>query len=75
MGLKGGRKGKTGAHSTDAAVLEELAAQGHALPRAVLDWRQLAKLKTTYVDGLTRRSRQTGASTPTSPWPSPPPAG
>jgi DNA polymerase-1 len=53
MGLKGGRKGKTGAHSTDAAVLEELAAQGHALPRAVLDWRQLAKLKTTYVDGLT----------------------
>jgi DNA polymerase-1 len=53
MGLKGGRKGKTGAHSTDAAVLEELAAQGHALPRAVLEWRQLSKLKTTYVDGLT----------------------
>ncbi|MCW8086838.1 DNA polymerase I [Sabulicella glaciei] len=52
MGLKGGRKGKTGAYSTDAQVLEDLAAQGHALPRAVLEWRQIAKLKTTYVDGL-----------------------
>ncbi|WP_207538020.1 DNA polymerase I [Sabulicella rubraurantiaca] len=53
MGLKGGRKGKTGAYSTDAQVLEDLAAQGHALPRAVLEWRQIAKLKSTYVDGLT----------------------
>ncbi len=54
MGLKGGRKSKaTGAYSTDAAVLEDLAAQGHALPRAVLEWRQLAKLKSTYVEGLT----------------------
>lgn len=54
MGLKGGRKSKaTGAYSTDAAVLEDLAAQGHALPRAVMEWRQLAKLKSTYVEGLT----------------------
>ena len=54
MGLKGGKKSKaTGAYSTDAAVLEDLAAQGHALPRAVLEWRQLAKLKSTYVEGLT----------------------
>lgn len=52
MGLKGGKKGKTGAYSTDASVLEELAAQGVELARTVLDWRQLAKLKSTYVEGL-----------------------
>ncbi|MBY0332941.1 MAG: DNA polymerase I, partial [Acetobacteraceae bacterium] len=53
MGLKGGRRSKlSGAYSTDAAVLEELAAQGVALARTVLDWRQLAKLKSTYVEGL-----------------------
>ena len=53
MGLKGGRKGKTGAYSTDAKVLEELAAQGAELPRVVMEHRQLAKLKSTYVEGLT----------------------
>ncbi|WP_426959962.1 DNA polymerase I [Muricoccus radiodurans] len=53
MGLRGGRKGKTGAYSTDAATLEELAATtGHPLPRKVLDWRQLSKLNSTYVEGL-----------------------
>ena len=52
MGLAGGRRGKSGAYSTDVFVLEELAAQGHELPRKVLDWRQIAKLKSTYVDGL-----------------------
>ena len=52
MGHAGGRKGKTGAYSTDAAVLEELAAQGVELAARVLDWRQLAKLKSTYVEGL-----------------------
>jgi DNA polymerase-1 len=53
MKLPGGRKGKSGAWGTDAAVLEELAAQGVPLARKVLDWRQLSKLKSTYVDGLT----------------------
>ena len=52
MGLKGGKKGKTGAFSTDARVLEDLAAQGHDLPARVLDWRQLSKLKSTYTDAL-----------------------
>jgi DNA polymerase-1 len=52
MALPGGRRGKSGAYSTDVFVLEELAAQGHELPRKVLDWRQIAKLKSTYVDGL-----------------------
>ncbi len=52
MSLEGGRKGKTGAYSTDAETLEDLAAQGHDLPARVLDWRQLAKLKSTYTDAL-----------------------
>ncbi|MEX0760524.1 MAG: DNA polymerase, partial [Tistlia sp.] len=53
LGLAGqGRKGKSGALSTGADVLEQLAAQGHELPRKVLDWRQLAKLKSTYTDAL-----------------------
>ncbi len=52
MKLSGGRKGKTGAYSTDAAVLEDLSAQGVELAARVLDWRQLAKLKSTYVEGL-----------------------
>ncbi|NDC58753.1 MAG: DNA polymerase I, partial [Alphaproteobacteria bacterium] len=50
MGLPGGVKTKTGAWSTDASVLEELAAQGHALPRVLLDWRQLQKLRSTYTE-------------------------
>ncbi len=52
LSLPGGRKTKTGAWSTDAEVLEELAAQGHDLPARLLDWRQLAKLKGTYTDAL-----------------------
>jgi DNA polymerase-1 len=52
MSLPGGRRTKTGAWSTDAAALEELAAEGHDLPRKVLDWRLLAKLKSTYTDAL-----------------------
>ena len=52
MGLAGGKKTATGAWSTDASVLEDLAAQGHELPRMLLDWRQLSKLKGTYTDNL-----------------------
>jgi DNA polymerase-1 len=52
MSLPGGRKTKTGAWSTDAAALEELAAEGHDLPRKVLEWRLLAKLRSTYTDAL-----------------------
>ena len=52
MGLAGGKKGKTGAYATGADVLEGLAAEGHELPARVLDWRQLAKLKSTYADAL-----------------------
>ncbi|WP_142850155.1 DNA polymerase I [Telmatospirillum sp. J64-1] len=52
LGLPGGKKSKTGAYSTGADILENLAAQGHDLPARVLDWRQLAKLKSTYADAL-----------------------
>ncbi len=51
LGLPGGKKMKTGAYGTDAGVLEELALT-HDLPARVLDWRQLAKLKSTYADAL-----------------------
>jgi DNA polymerase-1 len=52
MGLPGGRKTGTGAWSTDANTLDDLAAQGVELARRVLDWRQIAKLKSTYTDAL-----------------------
>jgi DNA polymerase-1 len=52
MGLPGGKKTATGAWSTSASVLEDLAEEGHQLPARILDWRQLAKLKSTYADAL-----------------------
>jgi len=52
MGLPGGKKTKTGAWSTSASVLEDLAADGHELPAKIVDWRQLSKLKSTYSDAL-----------------------
>jgi DNA polymerase-1 len=52
--LPGGRRSKTGAWSTDAQILDELAAQGHALPVKILEHRQIAKLKGTYTDALVR---------------------
>jgi DNA polymerase-1 len=52
MGIQGGKKGKTGAYATGADILEGLATEGHELPARVLDWRQLAKLKSTYTDAL-----------------------
>jgi len=54
------RRTKTGP-STDAAVLEALAEQGHELPQLILQYRELQKLKSTYVDVLpTRVNRGTG---------------
>jgi len=52
MGLPAPKKTATGALSTGAQVLEDLAEQGHELPRRILDWRQLSKLKSTYTDAL-----------------------
>lgn len=52
MGLPGATKTPTGAWSTRANVLEDLAEQGHALPERILEWRQVSKLKSTYTDAL-----------------------
>jgi DNA polymerase-1 len=52
MGLPGGTKTKSGQWSTTAQLLEELAAEGYELPRRIVDWRQLTKLKSTYTDAL-----------------------
>ncbi|GIK49222.1 MAG: DNA polymerase I [Alphaproteobacteria bacterium] len=51
MKLPGGSRTKTGAWSTDATILEELAEE-HDLPRKLLDWRQLSKLRSTYTEAL-----------------------
>ena len=52
LGLKGGRKGKSGQYSTDVNELERLAAEGVSCATLVLEWRQLTKLKSTYTDAL-----------------------
>ena len=52
MGLEGGRKTQTGAWSTDAEVLEQLAGQGVEIARKVLDWRAIFKLIANYTDAL-----------------------
>lgn len=52
MGLKGGRKGKSGDYSTDVTVLEKLASEGVEIAGKVLEWRLLSKLKSTYTDSL-----------------------
>ena len=52
MGLPGGTKTKTGQWATGAKALEDLAEQGHELPRKILDWRQVSKLRSTYTDAL-----------------------
>jgi len=52
LGLKGGRKGKSGQYSTDVNELERLAAEGVTCATLVLEWRQLTKLKSTYTDAL-----------------------
>ncbi len=52
MGLKGGKKGKSGQYSTDVGILEGLAAQGVEMASKVLEWRQLSKLRSTYTEAL-----------------------
>jgi DNA polymerase-1 len=52
MGITGGTKTKTGAWSTSAQILDDLAEQGHEFPKKILEWRQVSKLKSTYTDAL-----------------------
>ena len=61
MKLPGGRRTGSGTWGTDAAVLQQLAEGGAELPGRILEWRQLAKLKSTYADALvTEINRETG---------------
>lgn len=50
LGLKG-KKNSSGAFQTGAEVLEQMA-ESHPLPAKILDWRAVAKLKSTYTDAL-----------------------
>ena len=52
LGLQGGKKTKTGVHSTSVDVLEKLALEGHEIVQKILEHRGLAKLKSTYTDAL-----------------------
>lgn len=52
MGLPGAKKTPSGQWATPATLLEELAQAGHDLPKKILNWRQLSKLKSTYTDSL-----------------------
>ena len=47
------KKTRKGSFATSASVLENLAFKGHELPKLILDWRQVSKLKNTYSDALT----------------------
>lgn len=58
MGLKGGRKTKTG-YSTAADVLEKLAPEEPVVAK-ILEYRQLTKLKSTYADGLVNYIKEDG---------------
>ncbi|MDB5691604.1 MAG: polymerase [Alphaproteobacteria bacterium] len=61
MGLKGGRKGKSGTWSTDVNELERLSREGVPIASLVLEWRQLTKLRSTYTDALQQQiNRETG---------------
>ena len=50
--IKGGKKTPSGAWSTDAETLSFLASSGNILPKLLLEWRGLSKLKSTYTDAL-----------------------
>jgi DNA polymerase-1 len=61
MGLKGGRKGKSGTWSTDVNELERLSREGVPIASLVLEWRQLSKLRSTYTDALQQQiNKETG---------------
>jgi DNA polymerase I len=61
LGLKGGRKGKSGTWSTDVNELERLSREGVPIASLILEWRQLTKLKSTYTDALQQQiNKETG---------------
>ena len=59
MALSGGKKSKNGAYSTGAEILESVATKGSKFAEKVLEWRQMAKLKSTYTDALREHINET----------------
>lgn len=59
LGLPTGKKGKAGAYSTDASILEGLA-EYHPAIESLLRYRKLSKLQGTYIEGLARLTDKTG---------------
>jgi len=65
--LPGGKKSsKTGAWQTNVDVLEKLAAEGHEIPKKVMEFRQFSKLKSTYTDALVKQVNPTSGRVHTS---------
>jgi len=58
MGIKGGKKTKSGSFSTDSSILEGLADQGYEIAKNVLDWRELTKLRSTYTEALLEQANK-----------------
>ena len=52
MNIPGGKKTKSGGYGTSANILEELSSDGYEVASKIIDWRGLAKLKSTYTDAL-----------------------
>lgn len=52
LNIPSGKKGKSGARSTGADILENLALEGYDIASKLLDWRHYSKLKNTYTDAL-----------------------
>ena len=59
LGLPAGKKGKAGAYSTDASVLERLS-ELHPSVEPLLRYRKLSKLQSTYIEGLRKQVDKTG---------------
>ena len=59
LGIKGGKKNKSGFYSTSADVLEKLVEEGNKIASLVLHWRGLQKLKNTYSDALQNQINKT----------------
>ncbi|MBQ3695799.1 MAG: DNA polymerase I [Alphaproteobacteria bacterium] len=57
-GLSGGKRGANGHWITDVKALENLAEQDDALAKLVLQYRSIAKLKSTYIDALIERAQK-----------------
>lgn len=55
MNIAGGKKSKSGAYSTDAKILNDLAEEGNQVAELILKWRRFSKLKSTYTDALPKQ--------------------